>query len=236
MNNVLSPKCKLSTDILSYMYGELPAAECSTFESHLLDCGDCTDEFAAISLARYEVYDWKKTDFEPLETPVFVIPSPARAMTTGASWIDTLRNAFNHSWAVPGFALAGLAIISAFAVVLYYPGGTGSDFARVNSNVSPVAEPIPLAANKASTVPSLIAKDAVEEQAPQPRKTAHATSVRSVHKLNIRPARRSLPPRAVEAAATRTPQRVVPRLNEFAEDEDTSLRLAQLFEDIDTSD
>ncbi len=236
MNNVLSPKCILSTDILSYLYGEMPAAEYSTFESHLLDCGDCTDEFAAISIARYEVYDWKMTEFEPLETPVFVIPTPVPQLATGLSWVDTLRNAFNHSWAVPGFALAGLAIISTFAGVFNYTGGT-EELAQVNSNVTPVVESRSIVENETLTAPPAMAKDSVEEQAPPPgSKPEHAAAVRSVQKVKVRPARRSLAPRAVEASATRTRERVVPRLNEFAEDEDTSLRLAQLFEDVDTSD
>ena len=74
MNDLKNPGCKFHADIVPYMYGEMSAAESSAFETHLIDCGVCTDEFAAVSNARYEVYDWKKTEFEPLATPVFTIP------------------------------------------------------------------------------------------------------------------------------------------------------------------
>jgi hypothetical protein len=42
--------------------------------------------------------------------------------------------------------------------------------------------------------------------------------------------------RPVQAVAKREVRSTVPRLNEFTDDEDTSLRLAMLFDDLDTRD
>ena len=54
MNNV---NCKYANEIVPYMYGELASSATAEFESHLLECQLCTDEFAELSAARYEVYD-----------------------------------------------------------------------------------------------------------------------------------------------------------------------------------
>ncbi len=236
MNNIGSSKCELSANVLSYMYGELATAKCSTFEAHLLDCGDCTDEFAAISIARYEVYDWKQLEFDPLETPVFVLPMPEPAMASGGSWVDRLRSSFSHSWAVPGIAFAGLAIISVFAGMYFFTVRTGSDMAAVNSTVFPVSESTLPAVNKSSSEPSVIAKDGFVEDQPERAPRPVKAIVRRGQKQNVRIVRRSVTPRADDGNVAKTPNRTVPTLNEFAEDEDTSLRLAQLFEDVDTRD
>ncbi len=232
MNNAGSTKCNFSPDVVSYMYGELPAAECPAFESHLLDCSDCTDEFAAVSTARYEVYDWKKLEFEPLETPVFVIPARDVESATTSSWVDKLRGAFNQPWAVPSAAFAGLAIISAFAGIFYFAGGTGSDVARVNSNVTSVADPI--APVKESSIEPLVT--ATEDPAPVPAKSERVDPRRTATKRSVRTVRRSVEPRAAQPSALRTASTTAPRLNDFTEEEDTSLRLAQLFDDLDTRD
>src|SRR5881392_3406899 len=101
MKDVNFSKCKFNGDMVSYMYGELPSDESTVFEQHLLDCTNCTDEFAAISSSRYEVYDWKKLEFDPLETPSFEIPVGEAA---GVSWSDKVRAVFARGWMVPAFS------------------------------------------------------------------------------------------------------------------------------------
>ena len=227
MNDVKNSGCKLSADIVAYMYGELSSAEGSAFESHLLECVDCTDEFAAVSNARYEVYDWRKTEFEPLATPVFTIPYGEPAV----SLFDKVRSAFRPSWVVPGVAFAGIAIVSAVASFFYFSGDTGSSVAQVNTNLRSVAAP---AAEKEE--PRIIAKDDVKRPAPEQAKPVRAVSGNSVRKRAPRADKNVAVRRPVEVRVTSTPNQSAPTLNEFADDEDTSLRLAQLFEDIDTRD
>jgi hypothetical protein len=230
MNDVNISGCKFSADIVPYMYGEMSAAESSAFETHLIDCGVCTDEFAAVSNARFEVYDWKKTEFDPLETPVFEVPFGDRAVTTAASWLDKLRAAFANSWAVPGVAFAGIAIVSVFTGVFYFSGESGPEVAQENSNsrptvVSPQREP------EVGSVPST--NDDLPRDEPRP---VQATVVSTPQKRTVRNAKAVVNTRPVEARSTTTANRTAPRLNEFSEDEDTSLRLAQLFDDVDTRD
>ena len=238
MNDLKNSGCKLSADIVPYMYGELSSAEGSEFESHLLECVDCTDEFAAVSNARYEVYDWKKTEFEPLATPVFTIPYRE---ADGVSWFDKARAAFSQSWAVPGVAFAGIAIVSVFAAVFYFSGDSGSNVAQVNTNsravTAPVApDPVPASPAPEKEKPLVVAKDDVERPVPRGSQSVRAGSGSPARKRAARTVRNVAVPRPVETQAISTPNRPAPTLNEFAEDEDTSLRLAQLFEDIDTRD
>ncbi|HKP69035.1 MAG TPA: hypothetical protein VJV05_07110 [Pyrinomonadaceae bacterium] len=228
MNDI---NCKHSTGIVPYMYGELATSAATEFESHLLECQMCTDEFAALSSARYEVYDWKKLEFDPLATPTFEIPDVEVA---GASWIDKLRAAFS-GWAMPAAAFGGLAIIVAlvavFAVSRYETNTTTvakrdtNVPANENTNRKKV-EPVP----SVTTVPDTAVKSDVivpERNAPRPVPVKDTTPHRSVR------GQQAVAPAKVRATPT-TPN--VPRLNDFAEEEDSSLRLAELFEDIDTRD
>ena len=236
MNDVNLSVCKFSADIVPYMYGELPVAESSVFESHLVGCSECTDEFAAISNARYEVYEWKKLEFEPLVTPQFVIPYGASEETVN-TWVDKLRAAFSKSWAVPSLAFAMLAIVSIFAAAFIYLGNdrgvtiAGGD----NSNPSPVTldeietpRPVPVTVNR----------DAVTEDphmTPAVRPVKAAVHSRAESRRAVRPTKLTQQ-RRVEIKSTSAQNQNAPRLNDFSEDEDTSLRLAELFEDIETSD
>ena len=227
MNDV---NCKHSNGIVPYMYGELATSVATEFESHLLECELCTDEFAALSSARYEVYDWKKLEFDPLATPTFELPFREIA---GASWVEKLRAAFS-GWAMPAAAFGGVAIIVALVAVFAV--------SRYEANTTTIAKRdvnVPTNENtnrkKPETLPvttapeTSVKSDVVEPERNAPRAIAvkDTTPHRSV---KVQPA---VAPRSIRT----TPQTSnVPRLNEFAEEEDSSLRLAELFEDIDTRD
>ena len=236
MDNRNPSECKFNHDIVAYMYGELPAPESSVFESHLLDCTDCTDEFAAISNARFEVYDWKKLEFDPLPTPRFGIPYE----TEGVGFAEKVKAVFARGWAVPGLAFAGLAVLAVSAAIVLFSGdsGTASFVAEVGNENAPmvdrtvVAEP-EQAKPAAATEPKI-------HSLPKPRPAvlnASAPPLRQSEPRRPGPSLK-LKPRPAEAkqASVQTEQKSVPRLNGFPEDEDTSLRLAELFEDIETRD
>jgi hypothetical protein len=213
MNDANFSACKYSTDILAYMYGELSDRSRSSFESHLLDCGKCTDEFAEISATRYEVYEWKKLEFDPLVTPLFEIPYEGEVAVSPA-WHERLRSAFASSWAVPGFAAGALVIASLLAVSFSLLNDEGPEIATQSTNVTP-------AVNTSSSTPSPPAQQSSPSSAAEPPKP-EGSAIRV-----------SAEARAESVRNTRV---VPPRLNDFADDEDTSLRLAQLLDDIETSD
>lgn len=74
LNNGNKTNCGFADEIVSYIYDEIGASERAKFETHLADCTVCTDEFAAISNARFSVFEWQKEEFAHLPMPGIVIP------------------------------------------------------------------------------------------------------------------------------------------------------------------
>ncbi len=242
MNDVSFSKCIFTADMVPYLYGEMSGRERSAFESHLVACTLCTDEFASISNARFEVYDWKRLEFDPLETPRFELPS--EVVTTESSlssvfgWVEKLRAGFATSWLVPSAALAAVAIISVFAVVLISMRDNTPEMADKNDkpNISEVGS------SEVASVPTraeILAPSENESENDGPGKLSTNLSRRSPVPAQIQeknPVRkrkltRLQPNDSIQAATLRS--EMIPRLNEFADDEDTSLRLAELFENIE---
>jgi hypothetical protein len=239
MNDANRKECRFTASILPYMYGEIAVSESSAFESHLLDCGECTDEFAAISNARFEVYEWKQLEFGPLATPRFAIPyEKEKAVSLGASWVEKLRAAFGQGWAIPGVAFAGLAVVSVLAAVVMFSGDDGPRVAKIDNTNTPSASPIAGEASPNKVDPGVIAPAAVENRGDKSDSPASVkvASPGRVEEKRVTRSPRSTQPRAIQTRATSAQNKYAPRLNDFAEDEDTSLRLAELFEDIETSD
>ena len=230
MKNAEFSECKFSVDIVAYMYGELSTTEVSAFETHLSDCGECTDEFAEVANARYEVYDWKRIEFDPLPTPAFEIP----LAETGASWIEKLRAAFTHGWAAPAAAFAGLAVVSILAGLVLLPGND-PDLAVVDEAVAPIESPTPVKEVVPAPVVEDTGEDVVKGAVREVTRTKAAPAIRRPQKRANRTPRPLTVPQ-METRATTTENLNVPRLNDFTEEEDTSLRLAELFDDIETSD
>jgi hypothetical protein len=233
MKEVDIAKCKFAADIVPYMYAELPASETPAFESHLPDCESCTDEFALISSARYEVYDWKKLEFDPLPTPRFVIPSEEPLLVE--SLTNRIRAAFASTWAIPATGFAALAVIAIFAAAMIVSDDRAVEVAS-NTNVQPPSVVIP-------SLPDPAVPDVAEKKSTTPDRAVVATAASkpspSQHQVGRRPAlRENRPDRMIEARTTavQKQEEKAPTLNEFGDDEDNSLRLAELFEDIDTSD
>lgn len=234
MNEANISQCKFATAIVPYMYGELRSVEASAFESHLLACSGCADEFAAVSASRYEVYEWKKLEFEPLETPIFEIPlTPA---VVKVSLVERLRGAFVTGWTPAiGFAAALLVALTAWFTLssesnppTFTAGNTPAD--EVEIPPAPAPSP-PAVVGEEETVRS------DESSRPsQPIRKAAAPTVYQPRPL-IREAKRVNPRPVQPARATTASQNpTLPRLNDFAEDEDKSLRLAELFDDVETSE
>ncbi|MFN0140508.1 MAG: hypothetical protein ACKVQW_10550 [Pyrinomonadaceae bacterium] len=86
-------ECPFEDEIVSYMYGEIDSPERDEFETHLAKCMTCTDDFAAISNARFSVFEWRKEEFDALATPNIVIPElakPATSVSVESGWFDSL--------------------------------------------------------------------------------------------------------------------------------------------------
>ncbi len=244
MNDVSSSKCIFTADMVPYLYGEMSGRERSAFESHLVACTLCTDEFASISNARYEVYDWKKLEFDPLETPRFVVPSEESVESSVFGWVEKLRAVFATGWLVPGASLAALAIISVFAAVLISSRDDRQDIAEKsdNSKISTVESSTVARAtsdpetsanpeDETKNTSNEIEVDAGDRQ-PKPLRIAAPAHIQERNPVRNAKLTRPRPVEAKQNMALNL-DKTIPRLNEFADDEDTSLRLAELFANIE---
>jgi anti-sigma factor RsiW len=215
-------------DMTAYLYSELPDKDAEAFESHLTGCAECIAEFAAISEARLGMYEWKRDEFAHLNTPVFVIP---REGTDG--FIERFRRSLAGigTWANAAAAMGAVAIVGAAV----YFGIDHSDKPQANFsalNVATVSAPV-------SIEPDMVKPSG---PAPAPKKeTAVSDGVRpKPSKVSIRVKTRSNGPVPSAAVASNTrklsdprSKNPVPRLSDFEETQDTSLRLADLLADLE---
>src|SRR2546423_717348 len=113
MFNDTSNTCEFSSEIVSYMYDELVRAKRDRFETHLADCTSCIDEFAEVSNSRYSVYEWRKVEFDPLETPEFAISyaeKPREVAVRATSWLEAFSGIFAIG-RTPMFASAAAVLV-----------------------------------------------------------------------------------------------------------------------------
>lgn len=232
MRNGKNNSCLFGEELIAYIYDELDPADRFAFEEHLVGCSGCIAEFADISLSRLGVFEWNRDEFLPLATPRFAIPyrPAATAARSRLSWIDSLRNLVSTPIRV-AFAGGSLAVI-AVAVGLAVTMNT-----KFDSELS-IAVPEPdrqvIMQVPVRTEPQF----PVEEARSRPIERAGAKrqfpTAEPEGKLRIVQAKAVAPRKKIETAPANA--RNAPRLGNFAEPEDTSLRLADLVADIDTND
>lgn len=210
--------CSHGGDMLAYLYDEMTTADRDAFELHLADCGTCIDDFAELSQSRYPVFEWKQLEFDPMPTPRVVIPFEEPSV----SWIEKLRASFVFR---PSFAFGSVAAIALFGLLAAFVllRGSGSEETLAQ------ADPVPTPATVVTPLP-------VEPTtAPKPAVDPIRTDSPTVVKASL-PAPK--PGRAVKPKAAPVPKRSqpLPTLSNADDIEDDSLRLADIFEEIDTSE
>lgn len=234
--------CLFGDEIVSYIYDEIDGTARKMFEAHLQTCDECVSVFAGVSESRLGVFEWHRDEFLPLQTPHFVIPYETAVHSTGEprySWLDALRDLVKSPirLATAGGAIAVLAIAS-FAVYFGAINSSGTFVADNDKDVK-VAEVDPIPAGQTVDNPSnaQIAADPKQENAKAVSKPSSGRVItkntRSSNPVQVKYNRRdSVRQRSIQASQTQN----APRLGNFNEAEDTSLRLADLVADIDPND
>jgi hypothetical protein len=219
--------CGFEGDIVSYIYGELTADGWEKFESHVMDCTGCTDEFAAISYARYSIYEYHREEFAHLPTPQIVIPyahSSNVASIAEPSGLFAGLAGLMTGWRI-GFAAASLVLIGLAMLGLNYS-------VPVRTNVA-----VNDSANEATMLPP------EKEQVVHVNTTDESTDRVSVTRPRISVTRVSaskrLPRTNIKTDGIREKQYVAvkgtstaktPVLSSFDDSDDRSLRLSDLFD------
>jgi anti-sigma factor RsiW len=217
-------ECLFGNEIVSYMYDEMPVAERPKFEEHLTKCQACTDEFAAVSFARFETYDWKRNEFDALATPQIVIPYKEKAVPFGQrlyawlGWASAVPVAAALILAFGYFFLVDRNSNDQPAVAKAVQGPPSIDAGTVTAPPD-VEVPTIAVTTRNGGISQPVVRQAALKRKPALPKTFVARSI--VPGINVR-----------DDVAINIPSqsRPAPRLGLNDEDEDRSLRLADLFE------
>ncbi len=238
LNNGNKTNCGFADEIVSYIYNEMGAPERTKFETHLTHCTACTDEFAAISNARFSVFEWQKEEFAHLATPQIVIPYPAKQRiveentSIGVSagirgWLSLVN--------FPVTVAAALAVCIGLGFVAINYLGSGDQRTVANVDLPAVVTPAPEVKIGSTGVAT----------PPAPRKTEveittaaskNVASVRESRPVKAIENRRMRPDKQTEADAIRVQNpmrklRKAPVLSPYDDNDDRSLRLADLFDE-----
>ncbi len=227
LNKGITDSCGRSDEILAYIYKEIESEKVIGFETHLAGCESCTDEFAAVSDARFSVFEWHKEEFSHLPTPEFSIPYVAKTVESAGFFTAVGEMIRNVGWPATVAATIAVCVGLGFAMMMWVNSG-GNEIARVevDGGSGPADSPSPIAA---LTRPSVIeSSDRPEpELLPNlPEGTYVPARVNKNRKLSSpkapvnRPRTNSLP---VMSRA--------PVLSSYVDIEDRSLRLSDLLDE-----
>ncbi len=244
-NNHHSPSCAFAEQIVSYLYSEANAKEKAAFDVHLNNCSTCTDELAGFGFVRSSIVEWKKEEFFNLETPSIQIPYPIAVSAEKQSWLAELRKifAFSPAWST---VLAAVAVcVGLTFLVLSFSNNkevAENDNKSIESVVSPIIEkkvelPIKVTSDKpadqtptynqqksSETVPQVAPENRIVKVSNKPIKN-NSVKHNSNNLGNFRKIKDDKNAVAVQ-------KRRVPKLNNLEEEEDDSLRLADLLAEV----
>jgi anti-sigma factor RsiW len=235
LNNGNKINCEFKDDIVSYLYDETGASERTKFENHLAHCSVCTDEFAAISNARFSVFEWQREEFADLATPEIVIPYPAKrtdegSVTTGI-WAPV--RAWLSLGSFPVAIAVGLVLCLGLGLTAFQFLGSPENPIASNVKSVPPIETVTMQ-DSVATTNSKRPEVAVDTQPP-----THAPPSREILPVRVVEGRKTISKKQLNARnpIDRKPAQNIPAapiLSEnYEESQDASLRLADLFADVD---
>jgi Putative zinc-finger len=255
-NNHKNSSCGFAEQLVSYLYEEIDGTEKTVFEAHLKNCSNCSDEFAAFSGVHFSINNWKIKDFSNLETPLIEIPykdsvTPTKTQEISGvtdSWLSGLRALFSFSPRAWSLATASFAVLAVCAVIALFAFNSRqpNDVATANKNqikpiIAPTVENTPPETNVNSNENNQSEKQPKQQVEPKSSQPELATEQ---NPKNIRPIKASTNPRPVQKVENirknndiknkQNKDKVAPKILTEPDDEDDTLRLAELFEEIGT--
>ena len=235
-------------DLVSYLYGEMDPAARDRFELHLETCDPCAVELGAYADARLGVIEWRRNDFEHLATPAIIIPEPKHVTTLVAERPQSIWSAWVEAiYSLPRLVQAGIGLAAAAVLlsVFYFAwlpniSGTGPGTSKVAGETHMRAEPRKpeIAASPSQPEPATDQRKAEFKPAPveiKDRRPAGAKPSDRMQRATVRqtPVMRNYRKLGPLEAVTMAPKApTAPTLNTFDEEEDTTLRLSDLFSQV----
>jgi len=218
--------CGHSAELMSYLYGELDREESRVFKTHIDTCRSCAAESVEFAGLRESIAEMR-AEFQGLPTPPIDIPYRAREV--GSEPISIFESIRAFLAGFRAFSVGAAAVfLLAFGVGLYFlTADRGSDLAGGNQNrknaiASPTVEPT------ASRTPETVKSETVNPNAPTTPAPVKAADKRVTPEPKPKPETRRTAPNS-----NKKPKQSAPIFDE-GEEEDDTLRLADLFGDIGT--
>ncbi len=238
-SNNYHKECSFSEQIISYVYGEMSEAENASFTVHISKCSDCAEELAGFGFVRTEILNWKHKEFLPLTTPIIQIPYETVT-------VEAKTSIFAPVWELFSFSQMWLKTATAFAVLAMFAGITFSVF---NTNksvdlagmVKPITSPTPpiIVDVPLTPIKPTVAIETEKATSPSIVKNKEAEKVKTVTtepkvlKATVRTTR--VKPARIETTQRVTKQNVTLVSNEENIEEDDTLRLSDLFDEVSTN-
>ena len=261
-NNHKNSSCGYTEQMVSYFYDEINQAKKAVFEAHLTNCPDCTDELVGFRFVRSSLMEWRDEEFFKLEAPVFEIPTirtvSQSVESDSRSWFSDFRKMFSFNPMTATAVLAAL-IVCVGLVFIAFNSSNNSEVAEVESKNSEKIAASPTVDKRNEQPKETIAQDNSDESLPgkSPKSTgaeskdSQSLPIRekrfapgdSVVKISDNTKNNSEKPETVRNVKetnkenkkpTAVQKQRVPNLTNFDDDEDESVRLADLFEEIGT--
>ena len=263
-NNHRNSICAFAEPLISYLYDESGAAEKAEFETHLANCSACRNELAEFGAARTAMQEWRTLEFDILPTPAFEIPSPEHQIKmpvadVSPSWFAGWRQIFAFK---PALAMSGLIVLIAlFGIGLMsvrFQNQNG-EIAENSANAGnlKIADDEPMTAKieespkQIETVPETVEPEKSNPSvASAPLKSASKkpfsapispmTTIKDSTNAARNGAPEIIPSKAApvtnraDSKSILTANSKVPHLSDTEDEEDNSVRLADLFDEIGT--
>jgi hypothetical protein len=234
-SNKYSESCSFSEQIVSFIYDEMSEQEKSAFVNHSSKCVVCSEELSAFGTVHSEIVDWKRQEFLPLQTPEVRIPYVTVAQEAKKPLFAGFFEFFSFSqvWVKTTTAFAMLVIFSGIAFFVFNSETTDGTMAK---QAVPISSPKPLPTADVKVPETTILEPEVVVNPKSPNAPVKPVQANARIKSNNKPV--SSTPK-VEKATVRTTNskpKVKRQQNvnliESDEDEDDSLRLSDLFDEI----
>ena len=258
-NSYKNSDCAFAEPLISYFYGESGAAEKIEFETHLETCAGCVNQLTEFAFARSAIREWRGLEFDRLATPIFEIPAksvyPQPSAENPRSRFSDWRRIFTFKPAL-GMAAGVLLIGLCGAAIFIFNAPGENEIAGSTGNQNTLKTAVAPANEKFAARPNQIAADNHENSAapsaPLPTKAVDkkfaapkAPTVKVSANAPVNKLPEMVPSRVVQKTngknAVQTDQKAAvaektrnPRLTEAEDEEDNSVRLADLFDEIGT--
>ncbi len=256
-NHYKNSSCAFAEQIVAYLYDEANPQEKTNFESHLANCENCAEELSAFGFVRSAVQQWRTAEFSPMRTPAIEIPFEKSSeisviSTEKRSWFAGLRRLFTLNPLRTATAALAILVVCAGLTLFIYNFSGNAEIAENNDNKPPESAALPTTEQPTKVDSIEIARDSSADKLSEPEteKLPKAAAQNTVEKvsdsLRRTPKNESVAGNLNDSAPVRKVTEVgninktsvaknekLPKLADFDEPEDNSLRLSDLMAEVE---